>query len=314
MPGKIYKYFGPQVSDLVFSDVGAALKCSLPKNFNDPYELFLTVDFSSDPSALACYQELIGRIPQLPTTCFSVSPAVSPMWAHYGLNASGFVVEFDENELIDLFPESKFDDVRYQDKADDGLTEMLYRAHVIGKPRYTYFLQSGTFYAAYFTKATCWSYEMERRMVADMAEVRVSNDLLLLEVPKSCITSIIAGAKSCEDLKNSLKARADSFDCAFYNMQIGRTTITPYFLDGYGATCIFNGDEIVLAQCSCESCREPIPEGNEKCSWCQITDEHRYEAAIRNPYRMLDRIGHLDSYIKSMDGITERLNKGRKKS
>jgi Protein of unknown function (DUF2971). len=314
MPGKIYKYFGPQVSDLVFSDGGTALKCSLPKDFNDPYELFLTVDFSSDASALACYQELIGAIPQLPTTCFSVSPAVSPMWAHYGLNASGFVVEFDENELRESFPESKFDNVRYQDEAGDGLTEMLYRAHVIGKPRYTYFLQGGTFYAAYFTKATCWSYEMERRMVADITEVRASGDLLLLDVPKSCITSIIAGAKATEELTHSLKAQADSFGCAFYKMQIGRTTITPYFLDADGATCVFNGNEMILAHCSCESCREPVPEGNEKCSWCQITDEHRYEAAIKNPYRMLDRIGHLDSYIQSMDNITDSLNKSRKGS
>jgi hypothetical protein len=310
----IYKYFGPELASVVLSDNGATLKCSLPKDFNDPYELFLTVDFSSDAGALACYQEAIGTIPQLPTTCFSKSPAVSPMWAHYGQNVSGFAIEFDEDELKEKFSESKFHDVQYQDEASEGLTDMLHRAHVIGKPRYTYFLQSGVFHAAYFTKTTAWSYEMERRMLTDESEVRIFEDLLLLDIPSNCITAIIAGARSEPELADQLEKRAKDFGCRFFKMQIGKTTTSPYFVDSHGAPHIFNRESIVPAEYSCDSCSEPLKANNEKCSWCQITDEHRLEAAIRNPYRMLARIDHLDEYIKSMDKITERLNKTRRGS
>lgn len=312
MSKKIYKYLGPSLSQLALSTEGAMFKCSLPRDFNDPYELFLTVDFSSDAGALACYQEAIGSIPQLPTTCFSNSPAVSPMWAHYGQNVSGFVVEIDEEALIEAFPQSRLKDVRYQDNADAGLTEMLYRAHVIGKPRYTYFLQGGTFNAAYFTKASCWAYEMERRMIVDESAVRCSGELLLLDVPKSCITAVIAGARADEVLINELAGHATTFGCSFFQMKIGRTTISPYFLDGEGTPFIFNGERLVVADHPCESCKEPISEGNSACSWCQITDEHRYDAAIRNPYRILDHIGHLDSYLESMNKITAGLSGKRR--
>lgn len=311
MTKKIYKYFGPDLSNVALSADGAVLKCSLPKDFNDPYELFLTVDFSSDASALACYQEAIGSIPQLPTTCFSNSPAVSPMWAHYGKNVSGFVLEIDEDELKEAFPESRLDDVRYQDEADDGLTDMLHRAHVIGKPRYTYFLQGGTFNAAYFTKASCWSYEVERRMIAAESEVRNAGELLLLDVPMNCITAIIAGSRADDKLAKDLAAHAGRFGCSFFRMQIGRTTISPYFLDTDDTTFTFDGERLIPAEHSCETCKEPCPQANPKCSWCQITDEQRYEAAIRNPYRMLDRVGRLDSYLESMNRITAGISRKR---
>lgn len=39
----IYKYLGPEMIDKVFQTDGVTLRCSLPKDFNDPYELFLTL-------------------------------------------------------------------------------------------------------------------------------------------------------------------------------------------------------------------------------------------------------------------------------
>ncbi|HKR75503.1 MAG TPA: DUF2971 domain-containing protein [Rhodanobacter sp.] len=309
MPKLIYKYFGPSLAEIALSDDGATLKCSLPKDFNDPYELFLTVDFKADPGALACYQEAIGSIPQLPTTCFSNSPAISPMWAHYGLNVTGFAVAFNEDLLKEHFPEAQFGDVSYQDKANDGLTEMLYRVHVIKKPRYTYFLQGGVFHAAYYTKTSAWAYEVERRMVAAETDVRVASDLLLLDVPASCVTAIIAGARADPMLVAALEQRATNFGCAFYRMQIGRTHIEPFFRNASGAPHVFDGARIVPAANICKACKEPLDVGKETCSWCQITDEHRLEAAAGNPYRILDRIGELDNYIKSMDGITEKYSK-----
>ncbi|GGY26290.1 hypothetical protein GCM10008098_19080 [Rhodanobacter panaciterrae] len=309
MTKHIYKYFSPSLANIALSENGATLKCSLPKDFNDPYELFLTVDFNSDPGALACYQEAIGSIPQLPTTCFSNSPAVSPMWAHYGSNVTGFAVEFDEDLLKEHFPGSQFGDVAYRDEADEGLTEMLYRVHVIKKPRYTYFLQGGVFHAAYFTKTGAWSYESERRMVADETEVRASSELLLLDVPEDCITAIIAGARTNPELVTELQQRATSYSCNFFQMRIGRTQTAPYFLDASGTPYVFNGETIVPAANTCESCKEPLDAGRSKCSWCQISDEHRLEAAMGNPYILLDRVGQLDSYIQSMNDITEKFAK-----
>jgi len=309
MGKKIYKYFGPELVDLALSDNGATFKCSLPKDFNHPYELFLTVDFSSDASALACYQEAIGAIPQLPSTCFSVSPAVTPMWAHYGKNVSGFVVEIDEDELAEAFSDSRFGDVRYQDEPDSGLTEMLYKAHVIGKPRYTYFLQGGTFNAAYFTKASCWSYEMERRMIVGEDDVRTAGGLLLMDIPINCITALIAGSRADDSLVNSLSNHARKFGSSFFTMKIGKSNIAPYFLDSDGTPYVFNGSGLSLAQSSCGNCSEPISEGNDRCSWCQITDEDRMEAALKNPYRMLDRYGVLSSYLESMNEITKKLKR-----
>lgn len=314
MSRKIYKYFAPEVAELVMSDDKATLKCSLPQDFNDPYELFLTVDYGSRPDALAAYQELVGALPQLPTTCFSNSPAVVPMWAHYGANGTGFALEFDESKLSEVFPNSRIDDVEYQDEASPSLTEMLYRAHVVGKPRYTYFLQGGVFKAAYFTKATCWSYEAERRMVAEASEVREESGMQLLDVPADCITAVIAGAKASTDLLQMTSQAAKSYGCEFYRQRIGRTSISPFFLNAAGGPYVFDGSGLTPASASCKSCSEPLEPDNQACSWCQITDHQRYSAAMRNPYRILDYIGHLESYISSMDEITEGLVRSREGS
>jgi hypothetical protein len=236
------------------------------------------------------------------------------MWAHYGSNAEGFVLEFDKDKLMEAFPKSRADAVSYLDEADPGLTELLHRAFVIGKPRYTYLLKNGVFNAAYFTKSTCWSYEAEWRVVADESETREIEDLRLLDVPARCITAVIAGAKASADLLEALSTAAGHFGCVLYRQRVGRTSITPYFLDEGGSSYVFDGAGVSLPAAACPSCREPLKKESEACSWCQVTDDHRHEAAIRNPYRMLERIGLLDSYIVSMDGITDGIARRREKS
>ena len=53
---KIYKYASSQFISNFFSlPELVTLKCSLPNDFNDPYELFLTIDFNEEPDALAFY-------------------------------------------------------------------------------------------------------------------------------------------------------------------------------------------------------------------------------------------------------------------
>jgi len=312
MTKNIYKYIGPEHLDKVFQSPDlVTLKCSLPKDFNDPYELFLTIDFNERADALAYYADAIGELPQRPTTCFSLSPTVIPMWAHYAQNHTGFVLEFCEEKLTKSFPESGFGDVDYMDTPKEDLTDMLYRAYEIGKPRYTYFLQNGVFSAAYYTKASCWSYEQERRMIVRDAETRKVDQLTLIDVPSECVSSIICGSRATEQTKQALMEKALEIDCQYLELRIGRSSATPYFVNADGLPLSFGGSEIALNHQHCEECKEPLPHAAEHCSWCQIDDALRENAASRNPYRLLSHHGMLQSYIADMDAIGEKHRKGK---
>lgn len=73
---------------------------NLPKNYNDPFELFLSVNVKdADVEDIAYYLEILGEIPQMPTSCFSKRPDVVPMWAHYGRNHAGYAIEIEEAAL-----------------------------------------------------------------------------------------------------------------------------------------------------------------------------------------------------------------------
>lgn len=310
MTKHIYKYAGPDNIDRVFATPGTVtLKCSLPKEFNDPYELFLTIDFDEEPGALAFYKEAIGNLRQVPTTCFSRSPAVIPMWAHYARNLEGFAVELDEEQLREHFPESVFGDVDYRDTPDSALTDTLYRAYQIGKPRYVYFLNQDVFSAAYYTKTTCWSYEQERRMVIPESETRKAGDLTLIDFPSTCVSAIICGPRTSEANAKRLADIASTLNCKFYSIGIGRTSAIPFFISQEGTPHTFDGTAIRSCPQYCASCREPNNKDDELCSWCQIEDDHERDAAARNPFRMYARYGMLDSYIKDMNEIGHRARK-----
>ena len=187
----------------------------------DRYELFLTIDFKQEPEVLAFYADAIGELPQLPTTCFSRSPSVIPMWAHYAQNSEGFAIEFDESELATAFPKSGFGDVDYRDAPDDGLSDTLHRAYHIGKPRYVYILHTGVFSAAYYTKATCWNYEQERRMIVGENEIRQAGDLMLVDVPHSVSYTHLDVYKR-QSLPNAPRVRSmPAGGCAFWLREPG---------------------------------------------------------------------------------------------
>lgn len=304
MSRSLYKYVAPGFVDKVFSapDV-VTLKCAYPSEFNDPYELFLTMDFSEKPELIAFYADVVGELPQLPTTCFSRSPAVVPMWAHYASNLQGFALEIDEEKLSERFQKSGFGDVDYQDEPSDTVADNLYRAYEIGKFRYMHFLRQSVFSAAYYTKQLCWSYEQERRMIADESEVSKREGLVLLDAPANCVRSIVCGPRASEEAIASLRTKAESIGCQFLQMKIGRSSGLPFFVEFEGKPAIFNGAGFSSAQYSCVSCREPIAEGPDSCSWCQIDDSHRQNAASRNSYRLLAQYGMLESYLEGVNRI-----------
>ncbi|MDH5548143.1 MAG: DUF2971 domain-containing protein [Gammaproteobacteria bacterium] len=310
MGSKVYKYMGADTLKLSLSkeDV-CSFKCSHPKDFNDPYELFLTIDFQQDPEMLATYKDTIGVMPQLPTTCFSKSPSVTPMWAHYAHGHRGVVIEIDEEIVIDSLPDVEFGDVDYRDEPSDDLLDMLARACHIGKLRYHFLLQRGVFSAAYYTKHTCWSYEQERRLVVGNELVNAVGDIILLDLPVGSITSLIAGHNATQETKDSVNVLADNIGANYFEMNIGKTTSVPYFLDSNGMAHQYHSGSIQKCINMCEECKEPISEEADLCSWCSITEDHEYQAASTNPLRMLQRMGGLEDYYESMMDVERKHDK-----
>jgi hypothetical protein len=302
MSKKIYKYMGPEVPKLAFSSEGlCSLKCSYPNEFNDPYELFLTINFqNSPPELLAYYQEIVGKIPKNPVTCFSKAPDVIPMWAHYGHNHRGVVLEFDEEEFSRLLPDAGFGDVDYRDQADEDLEETLVRAFHIGKPRYHFFLHQGVFSAAYYTKHSAWSYEQERRMVLGVELIQERGGLKLIEFPDSCITSLISGSSASEETRQFVAELAESIGASYYEMKIGQSSPKPYFIGPGETVSVFEEADIALATNICTECKEPIGEEETTCPWCGIEEEHQLDAAQQNPLRMMERAGVLGDWYQSM--------------
>lgn len=301
METKIYKYLGSDVLSMALSKEGfCSFKCSYPKDFNDPYELFLTIDFQQDPELLATYKDTIGELPQYPTTCFSKSPSVIPMWAHYAHNHRGVVVEIDEKILSEKLPDIGFGDVDYDDKPSEDLLDMLARACHIGKPRYHFLLQQGVYSAAYYTKHSCWSYEQERRLVANDKIVKTVNGVMLLDFPVECISSLIVGHGADKKTKDMVCVLASDIGADFFEMKIGKTTALPYYVDSDEETYHYVSGSISKCDNTCQECGEPINDKSELCSWCAITEHHEDAVASRNPLRMLQHTGGLEDYYKAM--------------
>lgn len=306
----LYKYVGNSYLGKVLNENHkVTLKCAYPKDFNDPYELFLTINFNASPEILAFYSDVIGELPQIPTTCFSRSPLVIPMWAHYAQNHEGFAIEFDETELEKHFPKSGFGDVDYLDSPRRGLNDLLEHAFALQKPRYLHMLHSGVFAAAYYTKASCWSYEHERRMLVSQAETRSASDMILIDVPAKCVKALICGARASPETVTAIRARADQFGCSYFQLRIGRTSPVPYLTDAGGSSFTFANDGVVECGYQCASCGEPMDKDSEQCSWCQINESHKYEAASRNTFRLLAKYGLLDDYARGMREIDEKFRK-----
>lgn len=259
MRTSLYKYVGSSYLDRVLdSTEHVTLKCSCPEAFNDPYELFLTVDFNDDPEILAFYADVIGDLPQIPTTCFSRSPIVVPMWAHYAEEFRGFVIEFNESKMAEFFPKSDFGDVDYRDKPDGELSDLLHTAYERKKFRHSALLDRGVFSAAYYTKATCWKYEKEKRMIVRNQETRTDEDLILFDVPKECVTGLICGPRASTETVGAVREKADQLCCRYLDLKIGKTSVVPFFQDSDGQTLNFSGSTIRTSKYSCGSCGEPV--------------------------------------------------------
>ncbi len=307
MSKKLYKYIGPKILELSTSRTGfIGFKCSYPKGYNDPYELFLSIDTSIDTQLLAFYKDSVGEIPQIPTTCFSKSPVVVPMWAHYGHSSQGFVIEVDEDKLEEYFNDISIKDVTYTDIANEAITTSLSRAFVTCKPRHTFFLHKLVMASAYFSKQSCWSYELERRVIIPSKETEDINGNMIFSVPTDCVTAIVAGAKVEGEYWQKAEEISHSIGCKLYKAVVGKSFPEKYLKDLNGVVYIYKNGEIVKTTSICQTCSEPLKKEDsksKKCSWCAITETHETNAARNNPYRMLEHAGILEEHLRGMEDI-----------
>ncbi|HDT2317891.1 TPA: DUF2971 domain-containing protein [Klebsiella aerogenes] len=309
----LYKFMGADIIDkLMMDEKHIGIKFSHLHEYNDPYEFFLTIDFNRGSDELAFYNEMIGMITRLPATCFTKSPVISPMWAHYAGNSSGFVIEINEGKFRNYLEEIGFgghcaiEDVEYKDSPDVGIEGILARAFHICKPRYIYWLNECIRNAAYLTKQTCWSYEQERRVIIDEKALTKPNDwLMLLPVPISCITGIIVGHKSNDSLKQKIQDLAKKAKCRYFEMVIGKTSTTPFLLSKKLKSHRFVDGKIEAVSRQCKKCYEPLDFDSNICGWCGITEQDVEMAAHRNSFRMIASYGGLEKYISAMNAITD---------
>lgn len=284
------------------------IKCSYPQDYNDPYELFLSVDLEGSPDTLATYRELIYELPQLPTTCFSNAPTVSPMWAHYANNHTGFVLEFDADAVDEHFENVMIRDVTYRESPDPEIEYALQRSAVTKKARHAIWLQQLVLSEAYFSKFVSWAYEDECRLVASDAEVEDLGGNMILFVPIACVSKIIAGRSASKELVERSREIGAEHGIEWLHSQIGKSNVLPFFTDEEGTAYTHRDGEISEAENACGKCSEPISVEQELCPWCSITEEDEHVAALSNPLRMLDRAGVLDDYLKDVAAI-ERARK-----
>lgn len=305
----LYKYLSSEHFSKIFSDDGLVhLKASYPKDFNDPYELFLTVETKGvSPEVLAYYEEILGNVPQWPTICFSARPDVVPMWAHYARECSGVVIQGDEDALLKAFPECTIENVNYSETPHAIDIEQVSYAYETSKPRHTFRLQRAAFNAAYFTKSTYWSYELERRFVIGDDALRIQDGIATIPFPHDCVTAIIVGPKAEPKVVTKIDEFCKKAGYAFYQMHIGRSSIRSFFVDGLKRSLVFDGNDLVQAENSYLDCDEPLDnDTEEKCHRCAVSESDKANAAIRNPMRRLAQVGLLDDYLNRVSHIERK--------
>jgi hypothetical protein len=314
MTRSIYKYSPPDVLEVMFArDNLCGIKCSYPKDYNDPYELFLSVDLAGSTDTLATYREIVQELPQYPTTCFSKAPTVSPMWAHYAQNHAGFVLEFDAEAIEKHFEDVLIKDVTYRDAPDPEIEYFLRRSAVTMKARHAIWLQQMVIAQAYYTKFTPWQYEEECRLVASDGDVEDVSGHKILFVPTDCLSTIIVGKNASEELVQRSKEIAAKHDIQWLRSKVGKSTSLPFFTTQDGSVLTFRDGDIAVTEAKCGACSEPVDEEEELCPWCKISDQDAYEAARANPLRAFAHFGMLDDYLKSVEAIERAGRRGRRK-
>ena len=83
-----------------------------------------------------------------------------------------------------------------------------------------------------------------------------NKDLMILSLPTSCVTTIIAGPWTDEKSKKRCREICESISCKYYEMKIGKSSIIPYFINASGDSFLFNGQILEEAVNCCWDCGE----------------------------------------------------------
>jgi len=179
---------------------------SSPEDILDKFIKFQTKDFKGVIKIVwDDWNEKMG------IACFSESPGVIQMWAHYTDNHKGIVVGIDESEFVknrdDLFT------VRYRDEMVlfpvTGVPEILdqhvkkYIPEVVRR------------------KESNWSYEKEIRIYTDLDEKDKDDNYYYKKIPASSIKEIYLGLRSDETTKliaECIKKREEYKHLKIYKM------------------------------------------------------------------------------------------------
>jgi hypothetical protein len=281
----IFKYLSPEGITHVFRRRGeVSLRFALPRDYNDPYELFLQTDKPlRSKKHRAFYKYFLGKIKQFPVTCFSKRPDSVAMWAHYGRDAAGVCLAFDEDDLADKFPSAFVGDVKYlEGPAQIPAWKVVY-AYTTEKNRHSEWLLNDAYGLAYFAKRSEWQYESERRLIVDPKALKHSNGILLAKLPRRVLRYIIVGPQAQDSIRQLCRRRASEYRVPLLELRIGKTRYKPFFSTASGDVMTWNVKGFRKSSEVCISCGEPARvNAGALCRWCAIEPSEVAEAATRS--------------------------------
>jgi hypothetical protein len=274
----LFKYVSPDAVPKVFENADELfIRFGLPSTYNDPYELFLEPDSPlKSEEQRAFYDYFLGKVAEAPVACFSRRPDSLVMWAHYGHEAAGICLAFDEDALVDQVPIAWMSDIEYADAPAMIDSAAINYAYMTGKRRHTIHLLAIAHRAAYFRKRIDWQYEAERRIVVPPEAVEERNGVLLRKFKSGALRHIILGPKTPPSVRELCKARAGEWGVPLLELRIGKRTFTPFFSSADAGTVLSAYTNFALAQGVCRACGEPAGlSDSDVCEWCSISEEAR---------------------------------------
>lgn len=300
----LFKFLGPDVVSKALGDDSVSIRFSFPRDYNDPYELFLAPDKPlRDDDVRAYYEFFLHGIPQAPVTCFSRCPDSVLMWAHYCSESSGVCLGFDEDRLVDEFDYAFIHDVEYSDEPATISTDVVEYAATTTKRRHTVRVLEIANRAAYFRKRADWAYEKERRLVVVSDAVHEVGGVQLANVAASCLTVILVGARASESVAELTERRAAAYGVPALRTNYGRLSTQPFFTSASG-TRVWEEPEFVQVARACVDCGEPV--NAERCEWCALSSDRVAAAGTGNALVIGLRLGVIDGLSLSFDDIEPR--------
>lgn len=126
------------------------------------------------------------------------------MWAHYADSHKGFVIAFDSQHSFFNQRKSQDDKIRFVKPVIYATTRPEITAY---DPQYDEDqMMANLANNILFTKSIHWSDEKEWRLIYALEDAKrvLKDDIYLFDLPPSCVTDIIFGCRSSDDLKKDI--------------------------------------------------------------------------------------------------------------